>query len=204
MNNKVADGNGIHATSHQQYRNNNNYEEMLRKQMDVNGTLDSYSQPQVHSQFLNHISNSDTVNKEYMENIAPYNPIDQLQAIDLKSPLAEPVELGQYYSYKTEPLLDRSYAPELAMPELYPNATKTSTQNNTNNMMNMMNEENMKILKDMAARLASLERDVEYLKTNQSPKVLGTNIHDIILFVLVGIFIIFVLDGIFRIGRMTI
>ena len=62
----------------------------------------------------------------------------------------------------------------------------------------------VKIIKDLLARIDVMEQDVKYLKANQSPKVLGTNVHDIILFILAGIFIIFVLDGIFKIGRTTI
>ena len=45
-------------------------------------------------------------------------------------------------------------------------------------------------------KLDSLERKVSKNGAN--------NIHDIILFVLMGVFILFILDGIFRIGRMTL
>lgn len=71
---------------------------------------------------------------------------------------------------------------------------------NTNN-----EKQNLKIITEMLDRIRELETEVNYLKLKQNEnKTSGSNMHDIILFILVGIFVLFVLDGIFRIGRATI
>lgn len=67
-----------------------------------------------------------------------------------------------------------------------------NNQNNSNGELNELKKELQKVLQ----RLGKLERDV---KANN----VG-NIHDVILFVLMGVFILFILDSIFKIGRMTI
>jgi hypothetical protein len=135
--------------------------------------------------------------------ISPYNSLEQLQAIDLQTPLAQPVELGQFYTYKNDPL-NGTYAVDTPMLQ-GENTQSTQHQKKVGAGAGAGAEAaTMDLVMKMLKRVEELERDVVYLKSNQSPKVLGTNIHDIILFVLVGIFIIFVLDGIFRIGRMTI
>lgn len=51
-------------------------------------------------------------------------------------------------------------------------------------------------LSNVLMRLERLERKMKESSSN--------NIHDIVLFVLVGVFILFILDSIFKIGRMTI
>lgn len=70
------------------------------------------------------------------------------------------------------------------------NNKKKSNLNKTS--CNDINEKLNYIMK----KLDSLERKVSKNRTN--------NIHDIILFILMGVFILFILDGIFRIGRMTL
>ena len=39
---------------------------------------------------------------------------------------------------------------------------------------------------------------------NKITKTQSNNVHDLILFVIMGLFILFILDSIFRIGRMTL
>ena len=199
-----ANSDGINAESHQLFRNNN-YETMLQEQLDANKSLDSYSQSQVHKQYIDIIGDKRPAcsDREFMTNteISPYNSLEQLQAIDLQTPLAQPVELGQFYTYKNDPL-NGTYAVDTSILQ-GGNIQPTQHQKKVG-AGSGAEAATMDLVMKMLKRVEELERDVVYLKSNQSPKVLGTNIHDIILFVLVGIFIIFVLDGIFRIGRMTI
>lgn len=199
----INDASGSHVQSHQEFKNNN-YEDMLQQQMTANQALPSYNQTDVHNRFLSLLGKKDT--KECMTDLAPmdvaaYNSMGEMQAIDLQSPLNEPVELGQFYTYKADPLTLESYSPE--MQQLQKDSSDSDKAAANAKRMEIENE-NMKIIKDLLARIDVMERDISYLKANQSPKVLGTNVHDIILFILAGIFIIFVLDGIFKIGRMTI
>lgn len=199
----ITDSAGTYVQSHQEFRTNN-YEDMLQKQMAGNASLPSYNQTDVHNRFMSLLGKKDT--KECMtdtgspSDIAAYNSMGDLQTIDLQTPLNEPVELGQYYTHKTDPLSIVSYSPEMAARENIGNEGENEGEKKARQIEN----ENMKIIKDLLARIEVMERDVSYLKANQSPKVLGTNVHDIILFILAGIFIIFVLDGIFKIGRTTI
>ena len=77
---------------------------------------------------------------------------------------------------------------------------KFNNSKNTND-----DKQNLKIITEMLDRIRELETEVNYLKLKQNEnKTSGSNMHDIILFILVGIFVLFVLDGIFRIGRATI
>ena len=57
-------------------------------------------------------------------------------------------------------------------------------------------------LKEILTRLDRMEKTLIDLRHNNTNKNKG-NIHDIVLFVLMGIFLIFILDSIFRVGRMT-
>lgn len=198
----ITDAAGTHVQSHQEFRTNN-YEDMLQQQMAGNASLPSYNQTDVHNRFMSLLGKKDT--KECMtdtgiqSDIAAYNSMGDLQTIDLQTPLNEPVELGQYYTHKTDPLSVVSYSPEMAM-----NRENMHDNQEQEKQARQIENENMKIIKDLLSRIEVMEREVSYLKANQSPKVLGTNVHDIILFILAGIFIIFVLDGIFKIGRTTI
>ena len=56
---------------------------------------------------------------------------------------------------------------------------------------------NTKLLELINKRLDALENKINRTKNNN-------NIHDIILFIIIGIFILFALDSIFKIGRMTV
>ena len=53
-----------------------------------------------------------------------------------------------------------------------------------------------KLLEEILVRLENLEKKVKYNN--------GRNSHDIILFVLVGVFLLFILDSVFKIGKLTI
>jgi hypothetical protein len=199
----ITDASGSHVQSHQEFRNNN-YEDMLQQQMNANQQLPTYNQTDVHNRFLSLLGKKDT--KECMtdtasSDIAAYNSMADLQAIDLQTPLNEPMELGQYYIHESQP---QSYSPEIMNVNVGKDNDKDSRSGYSTSGSSSINDENMKIIKSLLARIDVMENDIIYLKSNQSPKVLGTNIHDIILFILAGIFIIFVLDGIFKIGRSTI
>jgi hypothetical protein len=93
--------------------------------------------------------------------------------------------------------------------EYYGDITTNHIENNkdtttTNDTLNI-DKQNLKIINEMLERIRELETEVNYLKIKQNEhKSSGSNMHDVILFILVGIFVLFVLDGIFRIGKATI
>ena len=88
------------------------------------------------------------------------------------------------------------------------NNLQLATNNNNNNdkiivpsvklkpETNIPMSSSSKMLVEILDRLDRLERKMD--------KSEGSNIHDITLFILMGIFVLFILDSIFRIGRMTI
>jgi hypothetical protein len=71
------------------------------------------------------------------------------------------------------------------------NSNNTSSRNNNNN--------NNKALSDILKRLDRLETRMNQMK---SPKG-KSNIHDIILYIIIGVFILFILDSMFKIGKLT-
>ena len=71
------------------------------------------------------------------------------------------------------------------------NSNNTSSRNNNNN--------NNKALSDILKRLDRLETRMNQM---QSPKG-KSNIHDIILYIIIGVFILFILDSMFKIGKLT-
>ena len=72
------------------------------------------------------------------------------------------------------------------------NSNNTSSRNNNNN-------NNNKALSDILKRLDRLETRMNQM---QSPKG-KSNIHDIILYIIIGVFILFILDSMFKIGKLT-
>ena len=75
------------------------------------------------------------------------------------------------------------------------NNTKKSSKSNNNSKLN-------ESLKEVLRRLDRMEKTLIDLRHNNKNNNKG-NIHDIVLFILMGIFLIFILDSIFRVGRMT-
>lgn len=82
--------------------------------------------------------------------------------------------------------------------ENYNNVELVKSENNkqTNERNNNVDE----TLKTILKRLDRLEERLNKQSTNKS----NSNIHDIILYVLMGIFLLFILDSVFKIGKLTL
>jgi tetrahydromethanopterin S-methyltransferase subunit G len=65
--------------------------------------------------------------------------------------------------------------------------------------INNDNNNNNKVLSDILKRIERLETR---MNQNASPKA-KSNIHDIILYIVVGVFLLFILDSMFKIGKLT-
>ena len=75
------------------------------------------------------------------------------------------------------------------------NEQEPEEQSNSNLFQERLNTDE-KLLEDILIRLENLEKKVKYNN--------GRNSHDVILFVLVGVFLLFILDSVFKIGKLTI
>ena len=75
------------------------------------------------------------------------------------------------------------------------NEQESEEQSNNNLLQERLNTDE-KLLEDILVRLENLEKKVKYNN--------GRNSHDVILFVLVGVFLLFILDSVFKIGKLTI
>ena len=121
------------------------------------------------------------------ENISNYNFNDDLldtNAIQQKNTIIEetPEKVNEENSIQQEePYMD------------------TFTERYTNgNTPNTDNQDIIKMLNTISERIDNIEKNMK--KNNSS----NNNIHDVILFIIIGVFILFALDSIFKIGKMTI
>ena len=82
--------------------------------------------------------------------------------------------------------------------ENYNNVELVKSENNkqTNERTNNVDE----TLKTILKRLDRLEERLNKQSTTKS----NSNIHDIILYVVMGIFLLFILDSVFKIGKLTL
>lgn len=77
--------------------------------------------------------------------------------------------------------------------EGFQNSNLNETINNNNN-----SDLTQKMLMNILDRLDEIERKINTSKSKKN------NVHDIILFIIIGIFVLFALDSVFRIGRSTV
>ena len=77
------------------------------------------------------------------------------------------------------------------------NYVQTSNINMVTNL-NVNSQLDRKMLLDIMDRLNAIEKQ---LNSSNSTK---NNVHDVILFIIIGIFVLFALDSIFRLGRLTV
>ena len=75
--------------------------------------------------------------------------------------------------------------------------TDESNQINQNMVEGFQDNQNQ-VLANIMDRLDNLEKMIELKKKENN------NVHDIILFIIIGVFILFALDSIFKIGKNTI
>jgi hypothetical protein len=66
------------------------------------------------------------------------------------------------------------------------------------NNLNVNSQLDRKMLLDIMDRLNTIEQQLK------SSKSTNNNVHDVILFIIIGIFVLFALDSIFRLGRLTV
>jgi hypothetical protein len=79
--------------------------------------------------------------------------------------------------------------------------SQNNQQNNKNNNNNNNNNNNVdETLKTILKRLDRMEERLNKQSTSKS----NSNIHDIILYVVMGIFLLFILDSVFKIGKLTL
>ena len=83
--------------------------------------------------------------------------------------------------------------------ENYNNVEVVKSQNNQQNNNNNNNNVD-ETLKTILKRLDRLEERLNKQSTSKS----NSNIHDIILYVVMGIFLLFILDSVFKIGKLTL
>ena len=84
--------------------------------------------------------------------------------------------------------------------ENYNNVQVVKSQNNQQNNKNNNNNNVDETLKTILKRLDRLEERLNKQSTSKS----NSNIHDIILYVVMGIFLLFILDSVFKIGKLTL
>lgn len=70
-------------------------------------------------------------------------------------------------------------------------------RNNGNNTSS--SNSNNKVLSDILKRLDRLETRINQIQSGKGK----SNIHDIILYIIIGVFILFILDSMFKIGKLT-
>jgi hypothetical protein len=96
---------------------------------------------------------------------------------------------------------DDYYAPVPSYPSKGPTSQPTQTSSTTSAPSTKSNFENV----DVDPRLVDFNEKLDLIlkKLNHFDEPVQENIHDIILFVIFGIFVIFILDSIYRVGKMT-
>ncbi len=96
---------------------------------------------------------------------------------------------------------DDYYAPVPSTPSKGPTSQPSQTPSNTKSSSTKSNFENVEV----DPRLVDFNEKLDLIlkKLNHFDEPVQENIHDIILFVIFGIFIIFILDSIYRVGKMT-
>lgn len=173
-----------------------NYQKLDFDKQDENKALsDDYSEYQNFSQHehdLEKINNSEFMPRNnVIDNTAPYNDLednyheqggfleDKLNTMDNENSQLD----------ETDELLDQEEQ-DLNNPEMETSINEGFQNNNVSIQNN-----DLKIIMD---RLDTLEKMIYQKKKENS------NVHDIILFIIIGIFILFALDSIFKIGKSTI
>lgn len=146
----------------------------------------------------NHMSLNENVNGKGIDGLNDYENVHSLQYVP------EPLHYNVPEQQLSTPInrVNNSVNSEIIEEELketYDDINNNGSNNGGSN--NKSINEVMKSLKEVLTRLDRMETtltEIKYGKTSSKG-----NIHDIVLFVLMGIFLIFILDSIFRVGRMT-
>ena len=101
-------------------------------------------------------------------------------------------ELGEELKEELEEKLENNEEEEESVREGFEN--HASVVNNSN-QRDLVTEQMLITIMD---RLDKLERKINSCKSDNK------NVHDVILFIIIGVFILFALDSIFRLGRLTV
>ena len=85
-------------------------------------------------------------------------------------------------------------------------SAKTASLNSFSDVEDGMDDDNNNGKKNMDPRLMDFNNKLDMIleKLGHMDEPVQENIHDIILFVIFGIFVIFILDSIYRVGKMTL